>query len=820
MLITDTKGTVQYINRRFSEVTGYALEEVVGKTPSLLKSGQTPEHVYREMWAALRAGQTWEGRVINRRKPALPVRVHGADPHDRPDLYWSQLSIAPVRDEVGEVTGYIATHQDVTQQVQLENQIDFERKEAKVRAEVSALLQTQAPLRDRLDQALGKLMTLGELEVQNKAGVFISDPQSRVLDMFVMRGEFTAEFIEKEKQVAFGACLCGRAAVSGEMLVSDDCFCDDRHDHTFVGMTNHGHYIVPLRAGGETLGIMFLYTDPYPSKDPARLATLEAIGDAMALAIANDRIEQQHVKAEQAALEASESKSRFLANMSHEIRTPLNGIIGFTDLLRRGDAQTDPLEQQEWLDIIHRSGRHLLQLINDILDLSKVEADQLDVEKIQCNLPGTVSELASVLRLRAREKGLSFDVAYAGPVPASITTDPTRLRQVLTNLLSNAIKFTQSGQVTTTVRLVTDATPEPMIEFEIIDTGPGVPQDKLETIFDPFTQADSSVTRKFGGTGLGLAISKRFAEALGGSLTVRSEVGVGSTFTLRIAAGAVDADQLVDASSAEAIQKKKQAPDFPASSAPRLSGRVLLVDDGATNRRLIELILGRVGVDVTSACNGREGVELAKAQPFDLVLLDMQMPVMDGYTAAAAMRKAGVEVPIFALTANAMQEDRDRCLAAGCTDYLTKPIDAEKLIHTVSEHLGVESSATNEGASSGASSSARSETSALISTLPLDDPEFQEIVVEFAQTLATKLGAMQKAWEQQDTDALVMLAHWLRGSGGMAGFDAFTHPAGHLEKLARQGLWEQAHPVLENLAEISNRMETSPPTADETISGL
>ena len=398
------------------------------------------------------------------------------------------------------------------------------------------------------------------------------------------------------------------------------------------------------------------------------------IAQSELLKLANETMQRQ-IDATEAA---NQAKSQFLANMSHEIRTPLTAIIGFSENLLQPDVTQS--ERTEAVQTILRTGHHLLLLLNDILDLSKIEAGRLDVERLKCSPGKVLVDVVSALRVRADARKTELRLTYRAPIPEFVQSDPTRLRQILINLVGNAIKFTERGRVEISVAIENAQADPPLLRFDIVDTGIGMTSEQVGRLFQPFTQADGSMTRRYGGTGLGLTIRSQLAQLLGGDISVTSEFGRGSTYSVTIETGPLH--NVVWHTTPPT--RTEEPCEVANTSIDQVLARVLLAEDSAVNQLLIGAFLRKIAAEVTIVDDGRKAVDatlaaLSEGTPFDLILLDMQMPVLDGYKAASELHDRGWTGPILALTANAMSGDREICLAAGCDDFATKPINRRRL---------------------------------------------------------------------------------------------------------------------------------------------
>ncbi|AZZ98038.1 ATP-binding protein [Pseudoalteromonas sp. R3] len=435
--------------------------------------------------------------------------------------------------------------------------------------------------------------------------------------------------------------------------------------------------------------------------------------------------------------DASEAKSRFLANMSHEIRTPMTSIIGYADGIMLGDIK--PHERNHAISVILQNSRHVLGLINDILDMSKIEANRLEVELIEANLFQSITHVESLLGKQIRDKGLEFELNYHFPLPDYIVIDPTRLRQILLNLTSNALKFTSVGKISIDVSCTQD-----ILSVRVQDTGIGMTSAEQKELFNAFHQADSSTTRKYGGTGLGLNISKSLAQKLDGDITVESEVGSGTAFTLSVGLYTTQRTKWLNTFS-EIHQSEEPGTESESYETESLKGEVLLAEDHVDNCRLITRILERMGLSVTAVENGQLAVQAVLDDEFDLILMDIQMPVMDGEQAFNFIQATGCTAPVIALTANTMSHEVERYLKLGFTDHLAKPIDRAEFAKKVSHYLNI----------------------TVEEDLALPDEEFSILKSQYIAGLHEQLVQLQNQLKYHDFDGLARSIHALKGTSAM-----------------------------------------------------
>ena len=480
------------------------------------------------------------------------------------------------------------------------------------------------------------------------------------------------------------------------------------------------------------------------------------------------------------ALAESRSKSLFLANMSHEIRTPMTAILGYTESLYHNRI-IDGSEKRDALEAIYRNSKHLIDIINDILDLSKIEADKLQVENISFSPLKSLMEVEQLMLIQAKEKGVRLEFDYHYPIPDLIQNDPTRFKQVLFNLISNALRFTDEGKVTVSIGCSFE---EQQLHISVIDDGIGLSREQIQVLFQPYVQAETSTSRQFGGTGLGLMISKRLVNLMGGDINVHSAPGKGATFKFDISTGSLSDSKVITEKNTHtklAIEDFDQIPD--------LHGNVLLAEDIEDNQKLITLYLRQAGLHVDIAENGQRAVDMASDCHYDLILMDMQMPIMDGLTATSTLRESHYNAPIIALTANVLKNERAIYLNAGCNDILTKPIIIDDFYETIEKWLGQEQS-TEEQSPQELSAKQSLEIKKAQHQESINSA-FNALVSQFTKSLEQEIFEIDQNISQQDWEKCQKLIHNIKGRGGSFGFPEITVQATELEVLLRSEQYDQ-----------------------------
>ena len=631
VVITDRDGIIEYVNQRFTHMTGYDSYEVVGKSPRLLKSGIHSSQYYETFWNTIIKGKTWQGEFCNRKKTG--------------EIYWENAMIAPIQDTKGEITHFVGVKEDITEKRQMQEYLEQKTKELRYERETMQLLFNAIPDLIFLKDSSGRYWRCNTAFEQ-----FTGKDENEIIDHtdYNLFDHATASFFRMKDREMIAE---GQASRNEEWVNYPD-----------------GRLVLL-----DTLKTPFY--SPYDKK----FGVLGISRDITELKV----IQQELARAKEAAEAANQVKSEFLANMSHEIRTPMNSVMGFLDLVLENSNLTE--EQQQYLKTARNSAVSLLTIINDILDLNKLESGRIELEEVPFNLPDLLNETLETFIFKAKEKGLELTYNYHPNLSRWYEGDPLRLKQVLINLVGNAVKFTEKGTVTVNIE---PSAKKNELHFLVTDTGPGIPQDRLDKIFEPFTQADSSTSRQFGGTGLGTTISKKLVGLMKGNIWVDTKPGEGSTFhfVIGIKASAINEKTV--------HTEKDRLYNSNFAKKPNRSLRILLAEDIEENIILARTRLERQGHTVFVAHNGKEALDIFNSEKINIILMDIRMPVMDGIEATRIIRReeqiTDTHIPIIALTASVTKTEQESFKAAGIDEVVAKPINFGELTFKMNSIISVD----------------------------------------------------------------------------------------------------------------------------------
>lgn len=860
VIITDNEGNIEYVNPYFCQTSGYSTEEVRGKNPRILKSEQTPDKTHAELWKTILSGVSWHGEFINKKKDG--------------DLYTEAVVVTPIRNEAGDITHFVAVKEDVTN-----------------------LLKAQKAISDQLS-------FISHLVDAVPNPIFYKDAAGRFVGC------------NKAYETLFGTTreyLLGKTVLEVEYLSEADRRAYHAEDLAMIRDSETRHRQLKLNFPNGNNKEVLYWVSGFRLADGQPGGLTGVIVDISDLKRQKEELRQARLVAE----EATRAKSMFLANMSHEIRTPMNAIIGMAYLALKTELTA---KQHDYINKIHNASTSLLGIINDILDFSKIEADKLQLERIDFLLDDVMTGVFAVTQANAHKRGLEFLYHIAAEIPQNLVGDPLRLGQIVTNLINNALKFTEHGSITVDVQLIQQTGNRVQLQFSVQDTGIGMNPEQTARLFQAFTQADGSTTRKYGGTGLGLTICKRLAEMMGGNIWATSEPGGGSTFSftawfelsdasrhvhrivpatlnnlkalvvddniaaqnilveylrsmpLRVDAVSSGQDAIdavlqcslddpyaivfmdwqmpgMDGIEAARIIKSSSLAHVPLIvivtsfdreeihhqvERARLDGllikpviksflldaiirlfapdkkeiprntygltkdyglsaiRLLLAEDNEINQQIAVELLESQGIVVTVTADGQEVVETVLQYdhdpPFDMVLMDLEMPELDGFEATAAIRRKFPRLPIIAMTARAMATERERCLAVGMNDHVAKPIDPHLLFTTIAHWLTKEGakprqrrkSAINPGAQ--ASPVPGIDWAAGMNRVVNNATLFHKLLRQYADRQRHIVAQMQKALDSNDLSAIAHAAHALKGVSGNIGAPGIVSATRALEQ--------------------------------------
>ncbi|MBI9012503.1 MAG: PAS domain-containing protein [Clostridiales bacterium] len=667
IIIADAEGLIDYVNPAFEQMTGYSLEETIGRSTSIIKSEYHDDEFYKTLWDTISSGETWKGVFYNKKKSG--------------EYYWESGIISPMFDEFKNIVSYIGVKEDITIDKERENEMILRNKRlTRQQWILQSLTQNTELTSNDLSISLKVILesVVSGLETSGCAICFFDEMNTllRCRHHYVVSDDIPENndvLRLSDYRDYFDAILSGSQIIMSSIEHSDYKKMYDFYIKKNIFSSLH----VPIWFRGEVIGVVKAEQAlVYRKWVPDEISFLRAISDLLTITLET----RERLKAQKEAEDATKAKSDFLANMSHEIRTPMNAVIGLTHLALKTEMT---VKQKDYLVKINEAAKHLLVLINDILDVSKVEAGKMVLEKVPFSLDSITTQIKSMMMDKANEKGLELSVEVANTVPSYLKGDPYRLGQVLINLVGNAIKFTSKGFVKVFIdRVYSDTNNEDyfMLQFSVKDTGIGITEVAKEKLFDSFEQADTSITRQFGGTGLGLTICKQLVELFEGEIWVESTYEEGSEFIFT-----ANFEASMDIVESEMLNITATDID------PGNHNKILIAEDNEINQQIITEFLEPYGIESVCVENGQLAVDyLESGEPCSLILMDIQMPVLDGFETTKYIRRYKIydHIPIIAISADARLDAKKRTMNCGMNDFITKPIDQKEMVETILKWLG------------------------------------------------------------------------------------------------------------------------------------
>ncbi|MCC6371867.1 MAG: PAS domain S-box protein [Bacteroidia bacterium] len=741
--ITNAKGMIEYANNNFCKISKYSREELIGQDHRILNSGFHPKEFMRSLWTTIQAGTVWRGEIKNKAKDG--------------SIYWVDTTIVPFTNEEGNIYQYISVRYDITAK--------------------KVLSQYSLSLIEASRDPLVTISPIGKIMDMNEAMVTVTG-----IDRSKLKGsDFKIYFTNPEKASQVYQEVFKKGFVADYPLVIKD--------HKLTDVLFNGS--VYKDDQGNVMGAVIVARDITEQKRNEK-ELLEAITFAE---LATGMAENAKAEAESAAQTAKESvkaKQQFLSNMSHEIRTPMNAIIGFTKVVLKTELTA---KQREYLMAIKMSGDALIVLINDILDLAKVDAGKMVFEQSPFRMALSISAMLHLFEPKIHEKNLHLIKEYDVAIPDVLLGDSVRLHQIILNLVSNAVKFTNSGTITVSVKLVSDDSEKVKIEFSVTDTGIGINEEKIEKIFENFQQASSGTSRLYGGTGLGLAIVKQLVEQQGGQVKVVSKINLGSTFSFTLDFNKTSVEALDEA---ELILRDEKLTHI----------KVLVVEDIVLNQLLMKTLLDDFGFERDIAANGKVAIEKLRKKKYDIILMDLQMPLMNGFETTDYIRNTlKLSIPIVALTADVTTVDLAKCKAVGMNDYIAKPVDEKALYNKIVTLIKKNKSvAVNELAEVVGDNVKQKCTNLQYLTLRTkSDPNLMmEMISLYLEQTPSLINSMKESLFAKDWTNLHATVHKMIPSFAIMGIDPdFENMAKKIQEFARtQEQWEEIDEMVIKLENI------------------